>query len=155
MAQEGTNRHISIPRFFSDGNAHEWFQRFEICCQGNDWSDEMKALQLPTLLEGEALAVWLELSQEEQSNIATVKEKMIQKMAPTEFISLKKFQKRKLFPGEAILLYLHKLKLLLDQAMHELAAAAKPQLLVHQLLASLPVSVSQQLRATGDTKSKW
>ena len=67
MAPEGTNRHISIPRSFSDGNAREWFQPFEICCQANGRSDEMKALKLPTLLEGEALAVWLELSQEEQS----------------------------------------------------------------------------------------
>ena len=33
-----------------------------------------------------------------------------------------------------------------------LAAEAKQQLLVHQFLAGLPVSVSQQLRATGDTK---
>ena len=40
-------------------------------------------LKLPTLLEGEALAVWLELSQEEQKDIVTAKEKMIQKMAPT------------------------------------------------------------------------
>jgi len=152
MAREGSNRHISIPKSFSEGNAREWFQRFDICCQANGWNDEMKALKLPTLLEGEALAVWLELSQEEQRNIATAKEKMIQKMAPTEFISLEKFQKRKMLPGEAISLYLHELKLLLDQAMPELAAEAKQQLLVHQFLTGLPVTVSQQLRATGDTK---
>ena len=42
--------------------------------------------------------------------------------------------------------------MLLDQAMPVLAAEAKQQLLVHQFLAGLPVSVSQQLRATGDTK---
>ena len=74
-------------------------------------------------------------------------------MTPTEFISLEKFQKRKLFPGKAISLYLHELKLLLDQAMPELAAAAKQQLLIHQLLAGLPVSMSQQLRATGDART--
>ena len=33
-----------------------------------------------------------------------------------------------------------------------LAAEAKQQLLVHQFLASLPVSVSQQLQTTEDTK---
>ena len=63
-----------------------------------------------------------------------------------------KFQKRKMLPGEAISLYLHELKMLLDQAMPVLAAEAKQQLLVHQFLAGLPVSVSRQLRATGDTK---
>ena len=152
MAREGPNQHISIPKSFSEGNAREWFQRFEICCQANGWNDEVKALKLPTLLEGESLAVWLELSQEEQKDIATAKEKMIQKMAPTEFISLEKFEKRKMLPGEVISLYLHELKMLLDQAMPVLAAEAKQQLLVHQFLAGLPISVSQQLRATGDTK---
>ena len=51
----------------------------------------------------------------------------------------------KILPGEVILLYLHKLKTLLNQAMPGLAAKAKQQLLVHQFLAGLPVSVSQQL----------
>ena len=152
MAREVPNRHISIPKSFSEGNAREWFQRFDICCQANGWSDEVKALKLPTLLEGEALAVWLELSQEEQKDIARAKEKMIQKMAPTEFVSLEKFQRRKMLPGEAISLYLHDLKMLLDQAMPILAAEAKQQLLIHQFLAGLPASVSQQLRATGNTQ---
>ena len=93
MAQEGANRHISIPKSFSEGNTREWFQRFEICCRANGWNDEMKALKLPTLLEREALAIWMELSEEEQQDIARVKEKMIKKMAPTEFVSLEKFQK--------------------------------------------------------------
>jgi len=145
MARKGLNRHINIPKSFSEGNAREWFQHFDICCQANGWNNEVKVLKLPTLLEGEALAVWLELSQEEQKDIATAKEKMIQKMAPTEFIFLEKFQKRKLLPGEAISLYLHELKMLLDQAMPVLATEAKQQLLVHQFLAGLPVSVSQQL----------
>ena len=136
MAREGTNRHNSIPKSFSEGNACEWFQRFDICCQANGWNDEMKALKLPTLLEGEALAVWLELSQDEQKNIATAKEKMIQKMTPMMFISLEKFQKWKLLPGEAISLYLHELKMLLDQAMPELAAEAQQQFLVHQFLST-------------------
>ena len=145
MAREVPNQHISIPKSFSEGNAREWFQRFDICCQANGWSDEVKALKLPTLLEGEALAVWLELSQEEQKDIVRAKEKMIQKMAPTEFVSLEKFQRRKMLPGEAISLYLHDLKMLLDQAMPILAAEAKQQLLIHQFLAGLPASVSQQL----------
>ena len=116
------------------------------------WSDEIKALKLPTLLEGETLGVWMELPEEEQQDITRVKEKMIKKIAPTEFVSLEKFQKVKILPSEAISLCLHELKTLLDQAMPGLAAEVKQQLLVHQFLAGLPVSVSQQLRATGDTK---
>ena len=58
-----------------------------------------------------------------------------------------------MLPGEAASLYLHELKLLLDQAMPELTVEAKQQLLVHQFLNGLPLSVSQQIRATGETKS--
>ena len=60
-----TTGHVSVPKPFSDGDAREWFQRFEICCSANWWNNELKALKLPTLLEGEALAVWLELSEEQ------------------------------------------------------------------------------------------
>ena len=49
-------------------------------------------------------------------------------------------------------MYLHELKMLLDQVMPGLAAEAKQQLLLHQFLAGLLASVSQQLHATGDTK---
>ena len=60
-------RHVSIPKPFSTGDITEWFQRFEICCRANGWNNEAKAVKLPTLLEGEAIAVWLELSEEEQA----------------------------------------------------------------------------------------
>ena len=47
MAQEVVRdvayRHISIPKLFSEGNTHGWFQHFEICCWANGWSDEVKA----------------------------------------------------------------------------------------------------------------
>ena len=59
-------RHISVPKPFASGDVTEWFQRFDICCKANGWNSETKALKLPTLLEGEALAVWLELTEEQQ-----------------------------------------------------------------------------------------
>ena len=37
-------------------------------CRVNDWNDEMKAKKLPTLLDGEALAIWLELTEAEKAN---------------------------------------------------------------------------------------
>ena len=41
-------------------------------------------LKLPTLLEGEALAIWFELSEEEQANYKTAKRKqMLEKMNST------------------------------------------------------------------------
>ena len=44
----------------------EWFKRLEICCSANEWNDATKAVKLPTLLEGEAFAIWLDLSEDTQ-----------------------------------------------------------------------------------------
>ena len=48
-------------------------------------------------------------------------------------------------------MFLHDLKKLLSAAMPNLEALARNQLLLHQLLAGLPSSISKQLRATSDT----
>ena len=74
--------HVSLPKPFSTGDATEWFQRYEICSRANSWDDEKKALKLPTLLEGEALAVWLELSEDEQKDYAAMKRKIIEAIMP-------------------------------------------------------------------------
>ena len=144
--------HVSIPKSFCEGDAREWFQRFEICAAANQWDDAKKALKLPTLLEGEALAIWLELSTEQKADYGVAKEQLIAKMAPTEFVSLEEFHSRKLRPGEAITLYLYDLKCLLRQAIPEMAADASKPLLLHQFLSGLPTPISRQLCATGDTQ---
>ncbi len=51
------SKHI-IPSVFAEGDLTEL----------NDWNDETKAKKLPTLLEGEALAIWLELTEAEKAN---------------------------------------------------------------------------------------
>lgn len=144
-------RHVSIPKPFSTGDITEWFQRFEICCRANSWNDEAKAVKLPTVLEGEALAVWLELSEEEQGDYKTAKKLLCKKIMPMEFISLDEFHKRAFREGESLSVFFHDLKKLLSAAMPNLEASARNQLLLHQLLAGLPSSISKQLRATGDT----
>ena len=129
------------------------FQRYDICSRTNSWDNKKKALKLPTLLEGEALAVWLELSKEEQKDYALMKQKIVDGIRPMHFISLESFHKRELFPGKSLSVYVHQLKQLLDQAMPDLASAAKEQLLLHQFLAGLPQDISKQLRATGVTNT--
>ena len=68
------------------------------------------------------------------------------------FVSLEAFHSRKLRPGEALSVFVHELKKLLDQAMPGLDATARDQLLLHQFLGGIPSTVSRQLRATGETK---
>ena len=104
---------------------------------------------MPTLLEGEALAAWVELTEEEQKDYASTKKKIIDAIMPMKFVSLAEFHKRILLPGELFLMYIHQLKRLLNQAMPDIPAAAKEQLLLHQFLSGLPQEVVKQLRATG------
>ena len=144
-------RHVSLPKPFASGDVHEWFQRFEICCRANSWNAATQALKLPMLLEGEALAVWLELSEEQQKDYTATKEKLLSAMMPMKFVSLDEFHRRKLRPGEALPVYLHDMKKLLAQAMPDLDKPARDQLLLHQFLAGVPEAVSRQLRATGET----
>jgi len=81
-------KHISVPRSFKSGDITEWLKRFEICCKANGWDNTVKAVKLPTLLEGEALAVWLELTEEEQSDYSVMVGKLKTKFAPMGFSSL-------------------------------------------------------------------
>ena len=66
-------RHISVLKAFAGGDVCEWLTRFEICVRVNVWDNTRKVLTLPTLLEGKALAVWLELSEGEQADYKVVK----------------------------------------------------------------------------------
>ena len=89
MAQQ--LKHISVPRPFESGNITEWLSRFEICAKANGWDAAVKAVKLPTLLEGEALAVWLDFTEEEQGDYSVTVDKLKRKLAPMGFSSLEAF----------------------------------------------------------------
>ena len=71
------------------------------------------ALKLLTLLEGKALAIWLELIEDEQKDYAVTRKKIIDAVMPMSFIPLDDFHKWLLWPGEPLSLYVHELKQLL------------------------------------------
>ena len=56
----------------------------------------MKVKKLPTLLEGEALAVWLQLTNAQQEDYAEAKKAMEKATMPMNFVSLDDFYHRKL-----------------------------------------------------------
>ena len=64
------SKHISLQSTFVEEDPTEWFQRFDICCRANEWDNDLKAKKLPTLLQGEALAIWLEMSEAEKAGHA-------------------------------------------------------------------------------------
>ena len=108
-------------------------------------------MKLPTLLEEEALAVWLELTEEEQGDYKTANKLLCKHIMLMEFTSLEDFHKRTYRQEELLSVFLHDLKKYLSTAMPNLDASARNQLLLHHLLVGLPSSISKQLGATGDT----
>ena len=70
--------------------------------KANSWDAAIKAVKLPTLLEGEALAVWLDLTEEEQADYSVTVDKLRRNLAPSWFSSLETFHMRKLQPGKAL-----------------------------------------------------
>ena len=68
--------HVSLPKPFASGDAHDWFKRFDICCRANGWNAATKALKLPTRLEGEALTVWSDLEEEHSPIMIQLKKKL-------------------------------------------------------------------------------
>ena len=73
-----------------------------------------------------------------------------------KFVTLEKFRRRKQMTGEALSLFIHDLKKLLDRAMPDIVAIAQEQLLLHQFLTGLPAAVGRQSRlllALDDQKS--
>ena len=85
------SNHVSLPKPFASGNISEWFTRFDICCDANEWDDDKRATTLPTLLEGEALAVWLDLSAEEKKSYAKSKEMLVARITPNTFMAIEQF----------------------------------------------------------------
>ena len=51
--------------------------------------------------------------------------------------------------GEALSIYLHDLRQLIDRGMPKLDSVLKEQFILHQFVAGLPATVSRQLRAAG------
>ena len=65
---------------------------------------------LPTLLEGEALAMWMQLSEEDKEDYAEVKKVIKSKLLSTAFTALEKFNGKLTLPSVMLPLYLHDLK---------------------------------------------
>ena len=145
-------RHISVPKPFANGDVNEWFKRYEICCKANGWNEATIALKLPTLLEGGTLAVWLELSEEQQQSYAKAK-KELSIALKCLWISLDNFHRRTMRPGEALAVFVHDLKSSSNKPCRDwMHQPQSNSYCTNFLLEYHAESVSQQLRASGDSR---
>ena len=141
------DRYISTPRVFSSGDIEEWLQRYEICASANGWKEEERVLRTPTLLEKEALFVYLDLTEEYYGAVKTA---LLNAFQPPEarFVFLHEFENRKMVPGESPQEFLHVIKRLLAKAIPEMDEGAREQLLLHRFLSGIPEQFSKSIRAS-------
>lgn len=66
-----------------------------ICAIDNGWSNATKTVKLTTLLEGEALAVWLDLMEEEEADYSVTVQKLKEKLVPSGLSLLETFYTQK------------------------------------------------------------
>ena len=147
--------HISLPRVFSSGNFKEWIVRFKICANSNGWDVDKWHTKIATFLEGEALAVFLELSKSEQDKYDSIVSALENNFHPeTEHINaMSAFNARQMLPNESPRVFLHELKELLKRT--DIDEAAYEKLLLYRFVSGLPPGISAQIRAmSGITTSK-
>jgi len=98
----------------------------------------------------EIIALWFDLTTEEQKAYNTAKAKIMEQMAPACFVTLEDFHKRSLQPGESLLMFAHELKWLVEQALPAADGNTSKQLLLLQFINGLPTHLSKQLHTVGE-----
>ena len=88
---------------------------------------------------------------DDQKDYEKAKKSVVDGIMPMAFTSLEEFHHCKLQPGESLSVYVHNLKVLIECTMPGIDATFRGQLLLHQFLAAIPLHVSQQLQAMGNT----
>ena len=77
VAEDGFSQYGRMSYKFAQAlDAVDRFQWFDICSRASGWDTVVKAAKLPTLLEGEALAVWMELITELQDDYSVTKKEI-------------------------------------------------------------------------------
>ena len=140
-----SERHVALPKSFSGGpDFDQWIQKFEICGTANGWDTATQAKKIPTLLEGEALMTFLEISEDDKKDYTKIKDILTKEFLPEEsrFQAMKEFESRKQLPGETPHAYLFVLKRLLSKALPTLEGAAKEDLLLPYSTANSPPLLS-------------
>ena len=147
-----SDKHVSVPRVFSSGNFKEWLTRFNICAKSNGWDDTKKNAKIGTFLEGEALAVYLEMDKSKGEFKDVVAELENNFHPPSEeFNVISTFNGRKMLPNETPRLFLHELKKLLKSS--GIPETAHDRLLLHQFICGLPVNISAHIKLLPGVKT--
>lgn len=148
-----TNKHVSVPRTFSAGNFREWLVRFNICAQSNGWDDGVLHNKIATFLDGEALAVYLELTDAERQKFSDITSALQKNFHPEsqQFDMLSAFNSREMLPDEPPRVFMHHLKnLLKNSGINEIA---HEKLLFFRFISGLPSDISTQIKAIEGVKT--
>ena len=125
----------------------EFWKKFHIVARIQKWEDaEARMNHLPLYLSGDAFSVWSEMSESDQMNEETVKERLQKSFSMLPGEAYAQFGRRHKRMDETVDAYLSDLRRLLRIAGHKVADDGKDPMLIEQFLAGLPAQYAGQLR---------
>ena len=135
---------ITLPEVLRGEDAKSWFKRFEVCAGANGWNDEKKLCRVPTLLQGQAWAVYDSLMEEETDNY---EEALLQQLCPDtdeeRLVACDELSRKRLREGqESIDELARDIEKLLEKASPDLPDAEKKTELCFHLINTLLDRVS-------------
>jgi len=72
---------IALPEPLHGEDIKSWFKRFEVCAAANEWDDAKKLLHTPTLLKGQAWAVFESFSEAETDTYQHLKAALLARLS--------------------------------------------------------------------------
>ena len=125
----------------------EFWKKFNVVARIQKWEDaEARMNHLPLYLSGDAFSVWSEMSESDQMNEETVKERLQKSFSMLPGEAYAQFGRRHKRMDETVDAYLSDLRRLLRIAGHKVADDGKDPMLIEQFLAGLPAQYAGQLR---------
>lgn len=127
------------------GQVVEWLDKFDLLVKLRDIKNVETVL--PMFLEGSALAVYTELSEEEKTSAKSIREALLNAFSVNPFRAYEQFSKR-VWRDEPVDVYMTELRKLA-----RLAGITSDKLLLRAFVVGLPSVVSRELRATAKIES--
>ena len=73
---------LALAEPLHDEDARSWFKRYKVCVATNGWNDQKELLRLPTLLKGQAWAIYDSLGDDEKDTYQHLKEALLARLCP-------------------------------------------------------------------------
>jgi len=147
---------IALPFVFNGRtDVEDWVERFILCATANGWNPESRAAKLPVFLEGEALNVYRELTEQTKQSADATLAALKKAFAPVDACGtfLRAYDRREWREGESPRNFLFELRRLLRRAIPDLDKGTEESLVYQRFLCGLPMDIANAIRTSPDCRT--